>query len=147
MFPFSVKLKLLSPSRGRKFIILGGEKAVSSDIEKQLKAYGSVERIAGANRFETSVRIAEKLFEAPKCAVLAFSNDFPDGLCGGPLAQMLKAPVILTRPDKASIAREYLQSQGITDGVVLGGTARIDDDTVRKLYGLSSSSPIELYQK
>jgi len=142
-----VQKSYLKDIRGRKFIILGGEKAVSSDIENQLKTYGSVERIAGANRFETSVRIAEKLFEAPKCAVLAFSNDFPDGLCGGPLAQMLKAPVILTRSDKASIAREYLQSQGITDGVVLGGTARIDDDTVRKLYGLSSSSPIELYQK
>ncbi|MBQ1522587.1 MAG: cell wall-binding repeat-containing protein, partial [Erysipelotrichaceae bacterium] len=99
-----VQKSYLKDIRDRKFIILGGEKAVSSDIEKRLKAYGSVERIAGADRFETSVRIAEKLFTAPKCAVLAFSNDFPDGLCGGPLAQMLKAPVILTRPDKASIA-------------------------------------------
>ncbi|MBQ3376437.1 MAG: cell wall-binding repeat-containing protein [Erysipelotrichaceae bacterium] len=143
----SSQLSFLKSVKGKEIIILGGEKAVNAEIEKQLKQYGTVTRVAGANRFETSVKIAEKLFKAPKAAVLAFSNEFPDGLCGGPLGQLIEGPVILTRPDKAEIAREYLKKAGISDGVVLGGEARIDDETVRKLYGLKSSSVIELYHK
>ena len=141
------QLSFLKSVKGKNIIILGGEKAVNAEIEKQLKQYGTVTTVAGANRFETSVKIAEKLFAKPKAAVLAFSNEFPDGLCGGPLGQLIEGPVILTRPDKAEIAREYLKKAGISDGIVLGGETRIDDETVRKLYGLNSSSVIELYHK
>ena len=39
--------------------------------------------ITGKNRYETSAKVAERFFSAPEGAVLAYGEDYPDGLCGG----------------------------------------------------------------
>ena len=101
--------------------VIGGEGAVSTDMEDQLAAYGSVKRIGGSNRFETSVMIAREFFEAPEAAVLAYAWDFPDGLCGGPLAAALDIPLILTMPDYSAEAEAYAREINIQGGTVLGG--------------------------
>ena len=44
----------------RNFIIIGGTSAVSEDLEAELSAIGSVERLAGSGRYQTSVMVAEK---------------------------------------------------------------------------------------
>lgn len=111
----------LSSLSGKKFYILGGTGAVSTDIENELKAYGTVERIGGSNRYETSVLIAEKFFSSPSSIVLASSSIFADGLCGGPLALKKGAPLILTKTGSESAAKAYAQKYGIHEGLVLGG--------------------------
>lgn len=111
----------LSSLSGKKFYILGGTGAVSTDIENELKAYGTVERIGGSNRYETSVLIAEKFFNSPSSIVLASSSIFADGLCGGPLALKKGAPLILTKTGSESAAKAYAQKYGIHEGLVLGG--------------------------
>ena len=119
------------------------ESAVSSNFEKELKKYGEVSRIAGDNRFATSVEIAEYFFNEASTAVLAFGSDFPDGLCGGPLANQVGAPLILTRNDKTDIARPYTKARNITDGYALGGTSVLPDATVKKLFGAGSNGEIK----
>lgn len=111
----------LSSLSGKKFYILGGTGAVSTDIENELKVYGTVERIGGSNRYETSVLIAEKFFNSPSSIVLASSSIFADGLCGGPLALKKGAPLILTKTGSESAAKAYAQKYGIHEGLVLGG--------------------------
>ena len=124
----------------KSFVILGGTGAVSADVEAQLDAIGDVSRVKGASRYETSVEIAKKFFTGPTAAVLAYAQSFPDGLCGGPLALSIGAPMILTSDDSFAAADAYIS--GITTGVVCGGSARISDDTVREIFDLSADTPI-----
>ncbi|MBQ3375935.1 MAG: cell wall-binding repeat-containing protein [Erysipelotrichaceae bacterium] len=132
----------LSQNKGKKFIILGGINAVKQVIENQLKSYGNVERIQGANRAATSIEIAKKFFPDATQAVIAYSHDFPDGLCGGPLANQINAPLLLTRDADADKTAAYLKSKGIKTGYVLGGTAKLTDALVKSEFEMRSSDKI-----
>ena len=120
----------LTETGERPLYILGGEGAVSAKMEENLKNYGETERIAGQNRFETSVKIAEKFFDSPESAVLAYAWDFPDGLCGGPLAVTMNAPLILTMANYEESASNYVQFTGISRTTILGGEKLIPDTSV-----------------
>ena len=123
-----------------KFVILGGTAAVSEAVEAELAAIGTVERVKGKNRYETSVVIAQRYFENPDAVVLAYANGFPDGLCGGALAVSMHAPLILTSDGSPAAADAYVE--GITTGVVTGGTARISDKTAAAIFDLVENAVI-----
>ena len=128
--------------KGNKFYIIGGTAAVNARIENALKEYGTTERIEGATRYYTSVNIAKKFFPDATCAVLAYADNFPDGLSGGPLAYRLRAPLILTMNGKQSVAVNYAGEKGIRYGVVLGGSTLISDKIVRTVFRLPEDYPI-----
>lgn len=111
-----------------KFVIIGGTGAVSPQIEEALKSYGTVTRLSGGNRYQTSVKVAQYFFDAPGALVLAYGKNFPDGLCGGPLAYAAGAPLILTQSQSYNDALEYAITQGISQGAVLGGPSLIPED-------------------
>ena len=133
---------LLSSIKGTKFYIIGGTGAVSETIANQLGGYGKVERISGKSRYETSVAVAEKFFKNVDLAVLADAKGFPDGLCGGPLAAAMNAPLVLTADGKTEAAADYTIQRGIKDGYVLGGTARISDESARVIFKLKDNVEI-----
>ena len=123
-----------------EFVIIGGESAVSAALAEELEDYGNVDRLSGANRFETSVLVAEHFFDAPSSAVLAYSQNFPDGLCGGPLAAAMDAPLLLIATNRGPGVVEYANETGISCGAVLGGTGLIDDATAREVFGLDENA-------
>lgn len=114
--------------------ILGGINAVPTALENQLKEYADVKRIAGDNRYDTSTLLAERICEAPTLAILACGKDFPDGLCGGPLAYALGCPMILTANERSGYAESYAGDHGIGSGYILGGPVLISDKTVLKIF-------------
>lgn len=116
-------------------IIIGGTGAVSVEIEEELWNYGYTERVRGASRFETSVLVAEKFFDHPSKAVLAYAQTFPDGLCGGALAYAMGAPIILTQTGNEDAAFAYANANGISGGVVLGGSRLISDNAAKTIFG------------
>lgn len=118
----------------RKFVIIGGESAVSPAIAEALAVYGDVERLSGANRYETSVAVAKRFFETPETAILAYAQNFPDGLCGGPLACRLNAPLLLIASNRGPGVVSYAREQGIGAGAVLGGEGLIDEATVNSVF-------------
>jgi putative cell wall-binding protein len=118
-----------------EFIIIGGTSAVSQEVAESLLAYGSVGRIEGKNRYETSIKIAETFFGTPRSAVIATGTGFADGLCGGILAYNMKAPLILTVKGRETVASGYLAQRGIQDGYILGGENALSPDTVVKVFG------------
>lgn len=96
-------LKKLGPGR---IIIVGGPVAVSEAVEADLSKMAKVERIWGENRFETAVRVAEKI-EFPKVIVVA------DGLNPGVDALVIsgeyKAPIVYVRgAEIPRVTGEYL---------------------------------------
>ena len=125
--------EFLQGTTGKK-IIVGGSNAISYKIEDQLGAYGEVIRLAGLSRYDTSVLVAETFFNEPTQVVVAFAENFPDGLSGGPVANAIGAPLILTKPGKEAVAAEYISRTGISSGYVLGGTAVLPEKTVNKVF-------------
>ena len=125
----------LSSLSSTKFYILGGEAAVSKNVENQISKYGAVKRIGGSSRYETSVMIAETFFDRPSHVVLAYGNNFPDGLCGGILSMGKNAPMILTRTGKEAPAKSYAEKNGIHKGTVLGGDSLVSNATVGNILG------------
>ena len=111
-------------------------------MEAQIAKYGETKRISGASRYETSVKLAEEFFDDAKVAVLASAKNYPDGLCGGPLAMSKNAPLILTATGKEAAAVKYLNDNDIKVGAVLGGESLISDEVVAKIFELESVDEI-----
>ena len=128
---------------GTKYII-GGTAAVNTRIETALKAYGTVKRLGGATRYVTSVMVAETFFKNPTVAVLAYSENFPDGLSGGALACSIDAPLLLTKGGKDTVAAAYTKAQGIQRGYVMGGTTLIPDRVVRNVFAMGAEDSINI---
>lgn len=129
----------LSSAACENIYILGGYGAVDTKIENELATYGSVKRIGGNDRYETSVKIAETFFPNATSAVIAYAKNFPDGLCGGPLAFNMGAPLILTRTGNEAMAVDYASHVGIKSGIVLGGPGLISDDTAKKIFNTNKA--------
>ena len=127
---------------GKKFYLIGGTGAVNADIEKYFRSLGSVTRLGGATRFDTSVKVAETFFANPNGAVLAYGQDFPDGLCGGSVANAMGGPLLLATSSKSSQAAAYAKVNGIKYGAVLGGPTLINDAAVRTIFQMSASDKI-----
>lgn len=136
------------------FVIAGGTNAVSGQIEEQIGTYGDTERISGATRYETSVMLAEWAFADAREGVVAYAWNFPDGLCGGPLACQMEAPLILSganmtaepakeqEAEAAQAAMAYTARRDIHAGVVLGGRSVLTDYTAKLIFGLEDSDQL-----
>ena len=123
--------------------VVGGTGVVSKNIFSQLKSYGTVYRIGGKDRYETSQLFADHYFNADvSAAVLAFGGNFPDGLCGGSLANAMGAPLILTANGKTSAAENYVIGNGISYGAVLGGPTLISDASAKAIFDVSPDSNV-----
>ena len=137
----------LSNYSNKKIYILGGETAVGQGVAGELGEFGTVKRIKGNNRYETSVKIAKEFFPDADTIVIAVGDNFPDGLCGGALAYQLKAPVILTLAGRETDAKQYVTERRIKKGVVLGGTNAMKDALINGIFGLDPKTPIEVISK
>ena len=134
--------KYLAQLNGCTFTVIGGEKAVSAELEAAIGTYGAVQRLAGEDRFQTSVAIAQRYFRLPDSVVMAYAGNYPDGLCGGVLANALNAPLILTMNGYEAHARKYVFNTKVEGGLILGGAGLISDATVVNMFSLSNALEI-----
>ncbi len=123
----------IATSHVKKFYIIGGEAAVSKAVETELKKYGSVERVAGSNRWETSYQVAKKFYPNAESIGLASGLNFPDGLSGAPVAMLYESPIVLVSNSSFNHAKKFVQERNIKRSVIIGGPAAISDATVKKI--------------
>ena len=77
--------------------IIGGTGSVSTGIEQAITDLGlSVNRVAGADRYATSIEVAIEFFGTADWAYLANGSGFADALSAGPIASRRGAPLYLT---------------------------------------------------
>ena len=111
-------------------IILGGPAAVSDSVTKALQKEGlKVERIAGADRFETAAKIALKVAPAGvgKAAVVN-GLDFPDALSVASHAAKQGLPILLTQTNTLPKAtKDAIDSLGVSQTIVVGGTTVVSN--------------------
>lgn len=96
--PTKSEIARLKPS---KIVVIGGKDSVSDSVIASLKSLTetrvSVSRIAGADRFETSLEIAKYGWgvSGTSSVFLATGRDFPDALSAGAAAGMSGVPLLL----------------------------------------------------
>jgi len=95
----------------------------------------TLERLGGADRIGTAVRISQRAFpEGAYAAVLAGRDAWPDALCGAPLAARLRAPLLLTDRDGLSDATySEIMRLGVRRVTVLGGTGAVSGAVLNDL--------------
>ena len=101
-----------------------------------------VHRLAGEERYETSVAIGQQAFPDSTTAVLVSGAEegMVDGLVAGPLGYHLEAPVLLTRSDQLSLATAGdLSDRGVTDVIVVGGPLAVSENVVNRLTDMGIS--------
>ena len=128
----------------KEVIIIGSAAAVSNAVEAQLTGAGyTVKRLAGANRYETSVKVAEFMYATlegaykPEMAFFARGDNFPDALAVGPVAASALAPVLLVRP--TSLPGEVAQAvdtMNFTWGFAIGDRNSVSESVLAQLNTL-----------
>ncbi|KIE48273.1 N-acetylmuramoyl-L-alanine amidase family protein [Clostridium argentinense CDC 2741] len=118
----------------KQVFIVGGEGALSKDIENQIKALGiNIKRIGGANRYETSVLIAKEVGNSGKM-VFATGLDYPDALSIAPIAANLSMPIVLVGKNNIDrVVKEYVDSQNIQQSYVVGAEGVISKQVASNL--------------
>lgn len=102
----------------------GGKSSVANDFGK---------RIAGANRYETSEKIAEELGKSD-VVVLASGTNFADALAAAPLAKKMNAPIVLVKKDSLSENAKKLVKEA-KKVYVIGGENTISNKLVDEIKG------------
>ncbi len=136
-----------------RIVVLGGEGAVSADAYAQLAGLadaGSIERIAGATRYDTSELIATRVIEElgegwDGTAFIATGQDFPDALAASPLAAAKSWPIYLARPDHAEAGAlvTAMQADGVSRVVMLGGEGVLPEALAQSLGDAFGESAVE----
>ncbi|WP_203288849.1 cell wall-binding repeat-containing protein [Metabacillus sp. cB07] len=108
-----------------KVYLIGGTGVISTDVETQLKNNGikTIVRIAGNDRYETSVKVAKEV-GVIEGIVVASGENYPDALSIAPVAGIIGAPILLTRSaDLPGVVKTYVKTAGADFSIVAGGSA------------------------
>lgn len=128
--------------------VLGGTAAVSDGVAAQLDAIpgvDSVERLAGPTRYETAEAIAERVAELEGDwfsgrVFVATGANFPDALAASSIAAARCWPLYLCAPTGLrQSTKDSMDDLGITDSVILGGTAVVSAATETYLDSVHDS--------
>lgn len=138
--PSSIQAELqrLQP---QTIVIVGGVKAVSSAVQAQLEQLVStpsdVTRIAGDDRYQTSVQLAQFAFRGgASVAYLANGANFPDALAAGPAAAHFDGPVVLVPGSASSVpssTMDELLALGLKSIKIAGGTSAVSTGIQRQV--------------
>lgn len=119
----------------KNIYIIGGTGVIPSGVEAGLKSQGyNTIRIAGANRYETSLEVA-KYFTDPSTVYFTDGNNWQDALSISPIAAKLQAPIILgSRTSYSDKVNNYLAN------VPSGKITILDDNAFSGTKGVSEVS-------
>ncbi len=133
------QIKWLKSQNIRNIYVLGQEASVNKSLFKALKSYGTVTRIGGSSRWETTKLVADRFFPETEYVTLATGNDFADGLIASPLAYALKSPLLMVANGKTGNAKKYVEAKSVTKAYIVGSKDLISDETARKILLLDET--------
>lgn|GEM_PF-3543426 len=133
----AVKQKIAEINPIRVYII-GGQAVISSAVEDQVSELstlgkGSVVRLYGVDRFETSLAVAKYFNLSGKNVCIATGNNFPDALTGSVYAANFNAPILLADVNLSDEIMDYLKIRNGTGVSIFGGEAVISKAIEQKL--------------
>jgi Leucine-rich repeat (LRR) protein len=87
-----------------------------------------IARLSGSNKYETSLNVCKYFALNSNTALIASGKSFADALSGSALAQSLNSPIILTNGTDISLQKNYLDSSGYNNLILIGGNSSISND-------------------
>lgn len=92
--------------------IVGGEMSVNQSVKNQIENLTKkhVTRLAGVDRYESSVEVAKRVNANPSEVITTSGEVFADALVSSTVAQKIKAPILLVKKDVIPLkVREYMK--------------------------------------
>jgi len=138
-----IQLKRLNVA---KVYIMGGEAAVSANVEQTLVAQGyQTQRVSGADRVETAIRALEAASSDganSDTVIVATGYNFADSLSISPFSYMTRSPILLTQANgmlsDATVAAIRAHAH-IRKAVIVGGPAAVSNAVEGQLKALGIS--------
>lgn len=116
-------------------LIIGGEDAISLNIEHQLN---NPTRIGGATRYDTNIAIMEYFDADALDLYVATGSEFADALTGGVLAAENGSGVALTNSIVPAQLENYLEANPTPYFTILGGEEAISTEIESQLIELAT---------
>lgn len=139
----AAELRRLQPGR---IIVVGGSSAVSDGVVTALRELttGPVTRLAGSDRYGTSVRISQDAFPTGADIVwVATGQAWPDALAAGAAAAVQDGPVLLTgRTSLPSAVRAEIVRLQPSRILVAGAGGAVSDAVVQDLRSIAPTERI-----
>ena len=119
----------------KKTYIAGGTNTISKMTEAKLPSV--VERMAGRDRYETSVAIAKSKFKDSRDAFIASGEEFADALVISPVSGKYNRPTLLTSRNKTSnaLVKKYISDTRIHGITAIGGERYLPYSILLDLVG------------
>ena len=118
-----------------KTYIAGGTSTIFKSTEAKLP--GVLERMAGKDRYETSVAISKSKFKDSKEAFIASGEEFADALVISPISGKYNKPTLLASRNKNTnaVVKKYIQDAGLTSIIAIGGEKYLPYSVLLNLVG------------
>lgn len=105
-----------------------------------------ITRFTGANRFDTSVLVAQHYFPQAKTVFIATGKNFPDALAAGPATSKLAqaqggAPILLVGDTLSATAQTYLRTAKPQQVIVVGGPATVPQAVTDQITQATGAQP------
>ncbi|WP_081585051.1 cell wall-binding repeat-containing protein [Kallipyga massiliensis] len=121
----------------KEVILIGGDNALSKEVETAVKTNCKSSRIGGADRYETSALIARRIAKLkgnPEKVILATGLNYADALSISPYAGKMAYPILLTKTNSLpDVIEKTIQDLKVSSALALGGKAALTDAVVRDL--------------
>lgn len=129
--------RVLPPETGTVYL-LGGEEALSADVESEIEDLGyEVVRYGGRSRYETAAIIARDGLDSPDTVLLTDGNDFPDAVSAGAAGGAAEGAVLLTGSETPSADTDAYLAEESRTAFAVGGPAAAAYPDAQPLVGES----------
>lgn len=123
--------------KAKQVFLIGGPQAISYQAERQLRALSSLrlERLGGQDRYETAVRVAQKLANSLEVALVSGESPW-DALAFNAIAAQRAMPILLTAKNELpAVVREFLAEQPVSRTYLIGGENVLSQNIEKKVPG------------
>ena len=129
---------VIKSSKASLINIAGGEKSVSENTKANIKkiSNATVNRMGGANRYETSIILA-KYSGAKEVVVVASGENFADALVAAPFSAKQNGAILLTNKEKlGQKAEQFIKDTKFNKSYVIGGEKSVSKDVINQLTSI-----------
>lgn len=134
--------KYIENKKTEEVLFVGGESTITSSIEENIdKRVKNSKRIAGSNRYETSILIAKEAFATNEKAYITSGEVFADGLVSGAASFKGEEKAVILTPEKSllDLTRNYIEKSNIKQLIIVGGEKSVGRDVELELRKIMNS--------
>ena len=134
--------------KAKTVYLIGGENSLDKNLEKEIIDIGvNVVRIAGQDRFETSLKIAKEidnLSDVSQVAIVNGQKGLPDAISISSSAAINNMPIILSN-NSGDIpqGKDFIKLEELSKAYVIGGNGTVSEELKNEVSDLIKNKPVK----